>query len=50
MKLTPEIWLEKFENEAKADGVFLIIQEEEYTPRQIDSMDYIFWKQVKKSV
>ncbi|MHA1192369.1 MAG: hypothetical protein ACTSP9_08740 [Promethearchaeota archaeon] len=50
MKLTPEIWLEKFEKERKADEVFLIICGKEYTPRQIASMDYIFWKQVVKSV
>ena len=50
MKLTPEIWLEKMEREGSADGVFLIIRGKEYTPRQIASMDYIFWKQVVKSV
>ena len=50
MKLTPEIWLEKFENEGKADEVFLIIRGNEYTPREIASMDYVFWKQVVKSV
>ena len=50
MKLTPKIWLEKMENEGRADKVFLIIRGKEYTPRQIASMDYIFWKQVVKSV
>jgi hypothetical protein len=50
MKLTPEIWLEEMESEGKADEVFLIIHGKEYTPRQIASMDYIFWKQVVKSV
>ena len=50
IKLTPEKWLEKFEQEGKADEVFLIIHGREYTPRQITSMDYIFWKQVVKSV
>ena len=50
MKLTPEKWLEKFEKEGRADEVFLIIRGKEYTPRQIASMDYIFWKQVVKSV
>ena len=50
MKLTPEKWLEKFEKEGKADEVFLIIGEKEYTPRQIASMDYVFWKHVVKSV
>ena len=50
MNLTPEIWLEKMEKEGKADEVFLIIQGNEYTPRQIATMDYIFWKQVVKSV
>ena len=50
MKLTPEIWLEKFEKEGRADEVFLIIRSKEYTPRQIASMDYVFWKQVAKSV
>ena len=50
MKLTPELWLEKFEKEGKVDEVFLIIRGKEYTPRQIASMDYIFWKQVVKSV
>ena len=50
MNLTPEKWLEKFEEEKKADEVFLIIGEKEYTPREIASMDYVFWKQVAKSV
>ena len=50
MKLTPETWLEKFEKEGNADEVFLIIHEKEYTPREIASMDYLFWKQVVKSV
>jgi len=50
MKLTPEEWLEKFEMEDKADDVFIRFQGIEYTPRQIASMDYIFWKQVVKSV
>ena len=50
MKLTPEIWLEKFESEGRADEVFLIIHGKEYTPRQIASMDYRFWLQVVKSV
>jgi len=50
MKLTPEIWLEKFEKEGKADEVFLIIGQKEYTPRQLASMDYVFWKHVVKSV
>lgn len=50
MKLTPENWLKKFEKAGKADEVFLIIRGKEYTPRQIASMGYIFWKQVVKSV
>jgi len=50
MKLTPEIWLEKMEREGRADEVFLIICGKEYTPREIASMDYVFWKQVVKSV
>ena len=50
MELTPEKWLEKFEKAGKADEIFLIIREKEYTPRQIASMDYLFWKQVVKSV
>ena len=50
MKLTPELWLEKFEIEGRADEVFFILHGKEYTPRQIASMDYIFWKQVVKSV
>jgi len=50
MKLTPRLWLEKFEKEGRADEVFFILHEKEYTPRQIASMDYIFWKQVVKSV
>jgi len=50
MKLTPEIWLEKFEKEGRADEVFFILHGIEYTPRQIASMDYIFWKQVAKSI
>ena len=50
MEMTPELWLEKSEKEGKADEVFLIIRGKEYTPRQIASMDYIFWKQVVKSV
>jgi len=50
MKLTPEKWLKEFENDGKADEVFLIIRGKEYTPRQIASMDYIFWKQVVKSI
>ena len=50
MNLTPEKWLEKFEKEGKADKIFLIIGRKEYTPRQIASMDYIFWKHVVKSV
>ena len=50
MKLTPEKWLEKFIREGRADETFLIIRGKEYTPRQIASMDYIFWKQVVKSV
>ena len=49
MKLPPEKWLEKFEEEGKTDEVFITIREKEYTPRQIASMDYIFWKQVVKS-
>ena len=50
MKLTPEIWLEKFEKEGRADEVFFILHGKEYTPRQIASMGYIFWMQVVKSV
>ena len=50
MELTPEIWLEKMEKEERADEVFLIIHGNEYTPRQIASMDYRFWLQVVKSV
>ena len=50
MKLSPEIWLEKFEKEGKANEVFLIIHGKEYTPKQIASMDYRFWLQVVKSV
>ena len=50
MKLTPEKWLKEFEKDGKADEVFLIIRGKEYTPRQIASMDYIFWKQVVKSI
>ena len=50
MNLTPEKWLEKFEKEGKADEVFLIIRGKEYTPRKIACMDYVFWKQVVKSV
>ena len=50
MKLTPEKWLEKMEKEGRADEVFLIIRGKKFTPRQIASMDYIFWKQVVKSV
>ena len=50
MNLTPEKWLENFEIEGKADEVFLILREKEYTPREIASMDYVFWKQVVKSV
>jgi predicted metal-dependent hydrolase len=50
MNLTPEKWLEKFEKEGNADELFLIIHGKEYTPRQIASMDYVFWKQVVKSV
>jgi len=50
MDLTPEKWLEKFEKEGKADEIFLIIGRQKYTPRQIASMDYVFWKHVAKSV
>ena len=50
MELTPKIWLENMEKEGRADEVFLIIHGKEYTPRQIASMDYRFWKQVVKSV
>jgi hypothetical protein len=50
MNLTHEEWLEKFENEEKADQVFLIIPNKKYTPKQIASMDYLFCKQVVKSV
>lgn len=50
MNLTPEKWLENFEKEGKADKVFLIIGRKKYTPRQLASMDYIFWKHVVKSV
>ncbi len=50
MNLTSEKWLEKFEKEGKADEVFLIIGQKEYTPRQLASMDYVFWKHVVKSV
>jgi len=50
MRLTPEIWLNKFEEAGRADEVFIKIHGEEYTPRQIASMDYLFWKQVVKSV
>lgn len=50
MNLTPQKWLEKFEKEGTADEVFLIIGDQEYTPRQLASMDYVFWKHVVKSV
>jgi len=50
MKLTPEEWLEGFENKGTADDVLLIIRDKEYTPREIASMDYVFWKQVVKSI
>ena len=50
MRLTPDLWLKKMEKEGKADEVFLIIHGKEYTPRQIATMDYRFWKQVVKSV
>ena len=50
IKLTPEIWLEKFEKDGIADEVFFILHGKEYTPRQIASMGYIFWMQVVKSV
>ena len=50
INITPKKWLEKFEKKGTADEVFLIIRGKEYTPRQIASMDYVFWKQVVKSV
>jgi len=50
MKLTPEEWLERFVTNGTADDVFLIIRDKEYTPREIASMDYVFWKQVVKSM
>lgn len=50
MKLTPEIWLEKFEKEGRPDDVYFILNGKKYTPRQIASMNYRFWKQVVKSV
>ena len=50
MKLTPETWLKNMERQGIADDVFLIIHGKEFTPRQIVEMDYIFWKQVVKSV
>ena len=50
MKLTPEEWLNQFEKEGTADEVFLIIRDKQYTPREIASMDYVFWKQVVKSI
>lgn len=50
MKLTPEIWLKKMEEKGIADDVFLILGKKEYTPRQLASMDYVFWKHVVKSV
>ena len=50
MKLTPEDWLDRFENQGTADEVFLVLNGKEYTPREIASMDYVFWKQVIKSI
>jgi hypothetical protein len=50
MELTPNKWLEKFEEEGTADETFLIIRDKEYTPRDIAAMDYVFWKQVVKSL
>jgi len=50
MKLTPEVWLDKLEKVGRADEIFIKIRDKEYTPRQIASMDYLFWKQVVKSV
>jgi hypothetical protein len=50
MKLTPEEWLERFKNEGTADDVLLVIRDKGYTPREIASMDYVFWKQVVKSI
>jgi hypothetical protein len=50
MKLTPNKWLEQYEKNGKADDVLVIIRGKEYTPRQIASMDYLFWKQIAKSI
>jgi len=50
MELTPEIWLEKMEEKGIADEIYFILNEKEYTPRQIASMDYRFWMQVAKSI
>ena len=50
MKMNRSEWLAKIEKEGKADEVYLILNGKKYTPRQIASMDYIFWKQVVKSV
>jgi len=49
MKLTPEKWLEKIENEGRADEVFLIIHGKQFTPREIAKND-LLWMQVVKSV
>ena len=49
MKLTPEKWLEKIENEGRADEVFLIIHGNQFTPREIAKND-LLWMQVVKSV
>ena len=49
MKLTPQIWLEKFEKEGRADEVFIIIHGKEFTPREIAKND-LLWMQVVKSV
>ena len=50
MELTQMKWLEKFEEEGTADDTFLLIRDKQYTPRELASMDYVFWKQVVKSI
>jgi len=49
MRLTPQIWLEKFEKEGRADEVFILIHGKEFTPREIAQND-LLWMQVVKSV
>jgi len=50
MNLTQEKWLEKMEEKGIADDVFLYYCNREFTPRELASMDYVFWKHVVKSV